>query len=242
MELIIDVGNTAVKMAVYEQKKMINIIRIPHDELKKTTQQILENYYIKHSIIASVGRLDSLTFKWLQEATDLVVVGADTKVSFENLYATPKTLGIDRIALASAAVSQFVNQNVLVIDAGTCITYDFVNAKAQYLGGAIAPGVKSRYRALHDYTEKLPLLTQQPIDYFTGNSTETSIHSGVVNGMVCEINGIIDQYTAVYKKLTVVLTGGDAEFLAKQLKNSIFVAPFFLLDGLYEILKLNINE
>ena len=146
---------------------------------------------------------------------------------------------MDRIALAVAAVAYFPTKNILVIDAGTCVTYDFVTEKAHYLGGAIAPGVASRYKSLHDYTANLPLLEKQVPKNFIGDSTSASIHSGVINGMSREIDGVIAQYKETYKKLTVVLTGGDAEFLAGQLKSSIFVRPFFLIEGLFTILKIN---
>jgi len=166
-------------------------------------------------------------------------LSASTTVNFKNNYATPQTLGVDRIALAAAVVSHYPNQNVLVIDAGTCVTFDFVTDKTVYLGGAIAPGVTSRYKSLHDYTANLPLLEKQVSNNYIGDTTDASIHSGVVNGICREIDGIIEQYRLEHKKLTIVLTGGDAEFLAGQLKSSIFVRPFFLLEGLFTILKIN---
>lgn len=243
MKLVIDVGNTQIKTAVFKEDVLVEFERIlPHHFIEKM-ESILFNYSIEAILVAAVGNLEPMQQQYLQKLpTRLVEVSANINLPFQNRYKTPKTLGVDRIALASAAVQQFPAQHVLILDAGTCLTYDFVNNQAQYLGGAISPGVQSRYKALHQFTQKLPLLEKQNIDYLTGYSTETSIHSGVVNGLVCEIEGIIAQYTAVYKKLTVVLTGGDAEFLAKQLKNSIFVAPYFLVEGLNAILKLNIHD
>ena len=151
---------------------------------------------------------------------------------FENLYQTTKTLGIDRLVLATGAVIRFPGQNRLVIDAGTCVTYDFINDKNQYLGGAISPGIRLRYQSLHNYTAKLPLLSIQEPDNFIGNSTQNSIHSGIINGLTNEIDGFIDEYKQQYSNFIIILTGGDAEFLAKRLKNTIFANPNFLLESL----------
>ena len=158
---------------------------------------------------------------------------------FNNLYKTPNTLGVDRIALVAAAVKQFPNTNVLIIDAGTCITFDFVDVNASYLGGAISPGIKMRYKALNKFTANLPLIDALELHDFIGKNTEESIISGVLNGVKNEINGIIEDYYLKYLDLTVVLTGGDTNFLSKQLKSSIFANQNFLLQGLNEILKFN---
>jgi len=239
MYLIIDIGNTQVKIALFEADLIRHQDRFKIDEFSEKIRKINQTYHIKKVLVSSVGKLSKSNRKLLNELFDFIELNQHTKIPFSNQYATPKTLGVDRIALASAAVKQFPKENVLIIDAGTCITYDFINKKKEYLGGAIAPGIQSRYKSLHDYTENLPLLEKQLPVNFIGNSTISSIHSGVVNGLCREIEGVISQYTATYKKLTIVLTGGDAEFLASQLKNSIFVRPFFLLEGLYTILKLN---
>jgi type III pantothenate kinase len=126
----------------------------------------------------------------------------------------------------------YPKQNRLVIDVGTCVTYDFIDQENRYLGGAISPGMVLRYKSLNDYTQNLPLLKRNSSQTFIGNSTENSIHSGVINGLTYEIDGFISQYFHKYRDLTVILTGGDAEFLAKRLKNTIFANSNFLLDSL----------
>ena len=132
-----------------------------------------------------------------------------------------------------------MNNNVLIIDAGTCITFDFVTKDNDYLGGAISPGIRLRYKALNNLTANLPLLeTTQPLTII-GNSTETAIHSGIVFGIINEIDGTIDYYKQKYPDLTVILTGGDTNFLSNQLKNSIFANSNFLLEGLNFILDYN---
>jgi len=165
-----------------------------------------------------------------------VYLSQTTEVPFINEYATKNTLGVDRMALASAAVLKYPNKNVLVIDAGSCITYDFISDKRIFKGGSISPGIAMRYRALNQFTDKLPSLNRIDAFSLTGNSTEEAIHSGVLNGLIIEINGIIEEYKLQFEKLTVVLTGGDTIFLAKRLKNSIFANPNFLLVGLNNIL------
>ena len=162
-----------------------------------------------------------------------------TKIPFKNSYATPKTLGMDRVALATAAFYQNSGANTLVIDAGTCITYDMMNDYGEYLGGAISPGLRMRYSALHEYTAKLTLLEPQDILDIIGNSTNASIHSGVLNGICREIDGVIGQYQSRFEDLTVILTGGDAQILSKRLKNTIFANSNFLLEGLNYLLEYN---
>ena len=164
---------------------------------------------------------------------------SNTNIPFKNKYKTPKTLGVDRIGLVSSAVYRYPNENVLVIDAGTCITYDYVNTKAQYFGGSISPGIIMRYKALNNFTAKLPMLDLEFPESLIGISTNQSIHSGVIFGVLGEINAIINRYKDQNEKLTVVLTGGDANFLAKRLKNGIFANPNFLLEGLNAILNYN---
>jgi len=237
MYLIIDIGNTRVKAAVFKEDKITEIIHFHITDFEIILAEISEKYSIKKALVSAVGKLSKKSKSLLHSLFDCVELNAQTKLNFTNAYATPNTLGVDRIALAVAAVANYTNKNVLVIDAGTCVTFDFVTAKAVYLGGAISPGVQSRYKALHDYTQNLPLLEKKVSKNFIGNSTNTSIHSGVTNGISREIDGVIAQYKETYKKLTVVLTGGDADFLAGQLKSSIFVRPFFLIEGLFTILK-----
>ncbi len=243
MNLIIDVGNTFVKLAVFEGD---NIVCKKSIELKFILKHIdlLKKEYksIKKAIISSVGKLKTADVDYIKKSFDLVHLDSETKLPFINCYETPKTLGLDRIALVCAAIQQFPKSNVLVIDAGTCITYDFVTSNNNYLGGAISPGVRMRYQSLHNLTANLPLLESEIPKSIIGNSTNNSIHSGVIFGILNEIDGVICQYKEKYKDLTVILTGGDANFLSKQLKSSIFANSNFLLEGLNYIIKLNSNE
>ena len=239
MNLIIDVGNTRVKAAVFEQDKILDQVVFEKKRIISEIKKIKKNYNISKGIMSSVASISKIKLKKLQNIIKLQLVSSETKVPFSNLYKTPKTLGVDRIALVAGATKNFPKQNVLVIDAGTCITFDFVNAKSEYEGGAISPGILMRYKALNKFTSKLPLLEKNTPKHFVGNSTNQSINSGVVNGVIQEIDGVITQYKNKYSDLTIVLTGGDTIFLSKQLKSSIFANQNFLLEGLNEILIFN---
>ena len=239
MNLIIDVGNTYIKLAVYSKNKLIKRVSVIQDEFEQNVQDIFKSYAIDKAIVSSVGRLPKSAINTLKKDITFLELNHKTKIPFKNLYATPKTLGVDRIALVSASVEQFPKNNVLIIDAGSCITYDFVNTKNEYLGGAISPGIRLRYKALSNFTANLPLLEKRQPKTITGNSTKTSMHSGVVFGILKEIEGIVNEYKTKYSDLTVILTGGDAKFLAKRLKSSIFANSNFLLEGLNYILEYN---
>ena len=239
MNLVIDIGNSKVKVAVFETDTMIMSIVCEETSFLDELKKISNNYQIVHSIVSSVKNIESEYFEELQKLPSLLLLNSDTPVPFKNLYSSLSTLGNDRIALAAAAVLKYPQKNSLVIDAGTCITYDFVNSNNEYLGGAISPGLEMRYKALHQHTSKLPLLSKNEVYKRTGFSTTESIHSGVINGVICEIEGVITQYKQDFHDLTVVLTGGDTKFLSKQLKNSIFANQNFLLQGLNKILTHN---
>ncbi|WP_299273356.1 type III pantothenate kinase [uncultured Psychroserpens sp.] len=240
MNLIIDVGNTYVKFAIYNQGKLKEKVVGELNDFESMVLEVIKDHpQVNQAIVSSVGRLNNAHLKSLKDNIRVLELSHNLKLPFKNLYATPKTLGVDRIALVSASVEQFPDHNVLIIDAGTCITYDFINTKNEYLGGAISPGIRLRYRTLNNLTANLPLLeTKMPQDIL-GDSTENSIHSGVVFGVLKEIDGVIDDYVKEYSDLTVILTGGDTKFLSNQLKNSIFANSNFLLEGLNFILEYN---
>jgi type III pantothenate kinase len=242
MNLIIDVGNTSVKLAIFNQGKLIFKKREPLENLPNAVDDINKAYIdIKKTIIASVGNLKKSDVTYIKKHFKIIVLDASAKIPFQNQYKSPETLGVDRIALVSASIKNYNKQNVLIIDAGTCITYDFINSENKYLGGAISPGIRVRYQSLNNLTANLPLLETKAPHSFIGNSTTESIHSGIINGILNEIEGTISKYDKKYKDLTVILTGGDADFLSKQLKSSIFANSNFLLEGLNYILEFNTN-
>ncbi len=233
MLLTIDVGNSRIKVAVFEHNKQVDFFIFEANEALKNFENIFEKYpNLQKIILSSVGKLEKEVVDFIQNRFPTEIIDHKSKFPFTNLYATPETLGIDRMVLAAGATLMYPNQNRLIIDAGTCITYDFVNAENQYLGGAISPGIKIRYKSLNNYTSKLPLLTLSEDFEIIGNSTKSAIHSGVINGVIFEIEGFISQYSLKNQDLTIILTGGDAEFLAKRLKSTIFANSNFLLESL----------
>ena len=182
MLITIDIGNSRIKVAVFEQNTQIELFVFEPKEAQKKIENILKKYpNASHSVISSVGKLNSSVLNYLQKNTNLQIISHETKFPFTNLYATPKTLGIDRMVVSAGAVLKYPNQNRLVIDAGTCITYDFIDENNNYLGGAISPGIKIRYKSLNNYTSNLPLLEKKNIELLIGNSTENSINSGIIH-------------------------------------------------------------
>jgi len=233
MNIAIDIGNSRTKVAVYENNTILEtVVFSQQDFRKKITEIFKKNTEQPQIVLSNVGKLAEEDLLWLQKNGRLTVINHQSPTPFENLYTTPQTLGIDRLVLASGATLKYPQQNRLVIDAGTCITYDFISAEDQYLGGAIAPGFSLKYKSLNDYTAKLPLLHLEETHTLTGKSTHESIQSGIINGTIYEIDTFIDQYKLNYSNLTVILTGGDAVFLAKRLKNTIFAHSNFLLESL----------
>jgi pantothenate kinase, type III len=240
LNLVIDEGNTLIKVAVYDGSKQQFFEAFEKDNFQ---QQFLARVPLQgytHAIIATVVAEAEERFSFLSSlVSHCVMMSAQTPVPFTNRYATPHSLGIDRIALVAGAVSRFPQHNTLIIDAGTCLTFDFVNKKNEYLGGAIAPGIAMRLKAMHHFTSKLPLISEQDFDnqQFIGTNTRDCMLSGVYNNIVCEIDGVIAQYTQKYPDLTTILTGGNQIYLEKRIKNRIFAGSFVLLEGLNAILE-----
>ena len=236
MVLILDIGNSFIKCAVFERDMLIERQVCENNDTINFFNFFLKKYpKITKGIVSSVGKLENDVKKYLKEHITLTEVSHETSFPFVNNYETPKTLGIDRMVLVAGAVLLYPNANRLIIDAGTCVTYDFVDKNDQYYGGSISPGLTLRYKSLNTYTQNLPLLYKKEVDFLIGTNTENAIHTGVVNGIVYEIDGFISQYLEEHKDLTIILTGGDAVFLAKSLKNTIFANSNFLLESLNQL-------
>ena len=238
MNLVIDIGNTLLKAAIFKNNLLIVSIEFK-DNFELNIESVLDKYPITHSIVSNVSNFNEGLNYLLSIRTKQILFYESIKIPFTNSYSTISTLGKDRIALVSAASKEFSKENVLIIDLGSCITYDFKNSKNYYLGGSISPGIHMRYKSLNDYTANLPLLNFKNITNFVGKSTEESIHSGVVNGVVQEVNGTISQYKDEFKEIKIILTGGDSKFLLKKIKNTIFAHSNFLLVGLNFLVESN---
>ncbi len=235
MNLTIDIGNTRIKYAVFEGDELLFV-----HQTDKLTGSIMagltEKFSINHVIIADVAEISPDIIEYFEKKSKLLILDEQTPLPFKNLYATPQTLGKDRIAAIAGAYAMYPEQNILVLDAGTAITYEFINAQGEYLGGGISPGVRLRFKALNTYTGRLPLIEPDMPDFLIGTSTKDAILSGVMNGMLSEMQGFIEKYNAGYPELKVILTGGDAFYFEPYLKNRIFAVPNLVLTGLNKIL------
>ncbi|SFB11016.1 type III pantothenate kinase [Flavobacterium swingsii] len=243
MILTIDVGNTRIKSAVFENNTLIEASVFSNENFQTEIENILNgNKKINILVIASVGKLEKQAFESFSNRVKVYFISRESAFPFQNNYATPSTLGIDRMVLAAGAVLQFPKQNRLIIDVGTCVTYDFVDENNIYQGGAISPGIRLRYEAMHNYTAKLPLLSIEEPENIIGNSTNESLHSGVINGLTFEIEGYINSLMSKNENFIIILTGGDANFLAKRLKNTIFANSNFLLESLNNLYQYQIKN
>lgn len=240
MNLVIDIGNTFIKLAVFQKDALKEKILVEKQNFAHGLQNIFQTYHeIDRAILSSVAETEIPWPKNLVRSPKVMMLGYNTPMPFINRYASPQSLGNDRKAVVAAAAKHYPRQHVLVIDAGTCITYDFKNQNNEYLGGGISPGLQMRYNSMHHFTARLPELKPVPKISLVGDSTENSMHSGVILGMAREIEGIIADYEREYKSLKIIFTGGDAHFLSLQLKNTIFASSNFLVEGLNHILEFN---
>ena len=245
MNLVIDIGNTLTKTAIFngpEPGSFSSFEKLSVDGLKEIFSG---NPGIKNVILSSVIEHDPGISSFLGSGYNFIELSHQTKLPLQNLYATPQSLGKDRLAAAVGVNLLFPGQYALSIDAGTCIKYDFVNAKNQYLGGGISPGIDMRFKALNHFTDKLPLLSYKQFDKLIGENTDESILSGVMNGAAEEVRGIISRYRQQYPELKVVFTGGFMKFFERIFNipgnenSSIFADSFLVLKGLNQILNFN---
>jgi type III pantothenate kinase len=239
MILTIDIGNTICKIGIINDHNFIHFSTSRLEDLVDDIQVLLEKHPISSLALCSVNGDTSSIIQQFSNQLEVFEVNKDILLPFTNLYTSP-TLGHDRMALVAGAMNQERQAaNLLIIDAGTCVTYDFVDEDKIYHGGAISPGVYMRFKALHTFTSKLPLIEPATSVSVTGNSTESSIRSGVQHGLSMEIDGMIDHYRSRYKNLKVFLTGGDAVLLSGLLKNRFFAAPNLMLQGIYSLYLFN---
>jgi len=241
MNLIIDIGNTLTKLALFQGREMVAFSSFEGAEAKHIIQFCESNLFIKNAILSSVKEYPSEIDVYLSQQYKTVLFSNNTFVPVINRYGTPESLGKDRLAGVVGAQKLIPGSDILVIDAGTAITYDFVTASGEYLGGSISPGITMRYKALHTFTNRLPLLDYYDDAQLIGDDTSTSIHSGVLNGAVAEMEGIIQHYRNLYPGIKIILTGGDHNYFDKRLKIKTFAAPNLVLEGLNLILEFNIG-
>jgi type III pantothenate kinase len=242
MDLIIDLGNTNKKLALYQNGKLSEMHMFPELKMNIIRDFVKQHPGVENCILSSVINHPESLNHYLRNHFRFIELNENTPIPIRNLYSHPKTLGNDRLAAAVAGASIFPGRDVLVINAGSCITYDFINKQNEYLGGAISPGTQMRFMSLNTFTGKLPLVTLKESHDLTGNDTENSVLSGVVNGIIREIEGNAALYMKKYRGLHVILSGGDLNYFDKRLKISIFAVPNIVLEGLYQILAFNVKK
>ncbi len=246
MNLVFDFGNTLHKCAVFDGELML--FQKAKEQFSFDDFQYLHNNFAISAVIQSnVDNIEESVLAQIQTFGRYFELSHTTHLPIQNTYTTPETLGKDRLASAVGANNLFPNSNVLVIDAGTCIKYDFVDSSNIYRGGAISPGLTMRLQAMHNLTARLPLIpplqqNEQTDIALIGNSTESAMISGTYNGAFQEIKGIIEEYASKHDNLTVVMSGGDAHFFELHFKRQIFARPNLVLEGLNTILNFNLTN
>ena len=239
MNLVVDYGNSSAKVGIFDHHKLVRkeVFTEPFQ-----LQNFLENFSAVSCIISSVTKDPGEVSSWATQAKRKFILNPQLPLPVKIKYVTPSTLGVDRIAGVCGANHMFPKTNTLVIDAGTCITYDFLDTDGNFRGGGISPGLMMRFHAVHNFTAQLPLVPLVEAPPLIGDSTESCIQSGIINGLIEELNGIISLYKQEFDGLAVILSGGDARFFENKLKGSIFAVPELVLSGLNSILIHNVGS
>ena len=236
--LCLDFGNTRLKAAIFEKDDFLEEIVLPDDH-PSTLEKILAVHQPQKSILASVIDHNPAIEELLAARTKFHRLSHLTKANFTTPVGRPESIGADRLALSAAAVHYFPGKNNLVIGMGSCITYNFINQYHQFIGGSISPGMEMRFKALQQFTAKLPLVQPEWNFPLLGYDTKTNLQSGVIAGITFEMAGFIESYANKFDNFNVVLTGGDTPYFARQLKKKIFADSNFLFKGLYALSETN---
>lgn len=238
MNLIVDIGNTSTKLAVYEKEKKLSVSRINELSCEEMEKE-LSGFKIKKAIVSSVKKLPPFIIDlFLSNIPSVHVLSHKSKLPFKIEYDTPETLGTDRIAAVAGACKLFSGKEILIIDAGTAITFDYLSADI-FKGGNISPGITMRFKALNSYTGKLPLVTLTESYTFPGRNTTDAIRAGVITGVSYEINEYIRTFEKKHTDFKIILTGGDSEYLKDKIDCQYTYMPDIVIDGLNYILEYN---
>jgi type III pantothenate kinase len=233
-----DFGNTRLKAAIFKENELLDIAILSKGDVAEVAE-LVHKWSPKKSILSSVIHHDKGIETLLSEKTSFHLLGPTSVINFTSPVGKPETIGADRLAIIAAAVDKFPNQHSLAISLGTCITYNFVNNQHHFLGGSISPGMQMRFKAMHEQTALLPLVTPSSEFTLVGYDTKTNLLSGVILGIAAEIDGIIGAYEQKYANFNVLLTGGDICYFAPHLKKRIFADQNLLFKGLYAICEKN---
>jgi type III pantothenate kinase len=240
MNLVIDIGNSRTKFSLFNPSGMM--LTVADNNFGPQSIEMLRNEYpgLNKVILSATGIYPAELKIALEEGFEIFIeLNENTPIPLKNGYKTPATLGNDRLAAAVGANLIYPGTNILIIDAGTAITFDLVSEAGEYLGGNISPGLEMRFKALHNFTGKLPLISSNDSYPFWGDTTHNAILAGVQNGILFEIDAYIGHFKKFYKKNEVIFTGGDVNFFESKLKNSFFVHSNLVATGLNRILEYN---
>ncbi len=238
ISICFDFGNTRLKAAIFKENELLEVVVLSKGDTAEI-DELLQKWSPIKSILSSVIHHDKSIETLLSEKTHFHLLGPGSMINFTSPVGKPETIGADRLAIVAAAVDQYPNQHSLAISLGTCITYNFVDNKHQFLGGSISPGMQMRFRAMHEQTALLPLITPSSEFTLVGYDTKTNLLSGVILGIAAEIDGIIGAYEQKYANFNVLLTGGDICYFAQHLKKRIFADQNLIFKGLYAICEKN---
>lgn len=242
VNLCIDWGNTNIKAAIFENDVLKKSCIIAPDKAMAEVSAMIEQHKPDKGILCSVAHhSEEFAFMLKERIKGFIVLTGHTRVPINNAYATPDTLGPDRLAMVVGAHAAHPDKNNLVVCLGTCVTYNLVQKTRTFRGGAISPGMHMRLKAMHDYTGKLPKVDVDGDLLLLGYDTETCMRSGAINGMAAELDSMITNYETAYPDFNAILTGGDAPFFADKIKSKIFADPDILLKGLNVILNYNVS-
>lgn len=236
--LCIDIGNTRIKIGVFDDGAMLHSDTF-YTQSVSEVEALIKKYKIATAISSSTRKSVSAYEKRVAAIVPLTRLSHNTAVPIENTYRTPKTLGKDRLAVVVGCTKVYPNTNCLVIDAGTCITYDVITAEGKYLGGNISPGLRMRAEAMDTLTSTLPLVEPKYNADYLGRDTTSAMQNGIVYGTLSEIESLIAMIRKDIGAVNVIITGGDAPFFADLLNSKIFVHSFLVLEGLDVILNYN---
>lgn len=237
VKIVIDKGNSSIKFGVFDKDTLLAVNYAPHDD-QNSLFSTIRQYQPEAAIVSSV--LTDEDFSELKKTIPkFILLTSETPLPFENLYSTPQTLGKDRLAAVAGAQALYTDSSMLIIDAGTAVTYEILLEGKSYIGGNIAPGLEMRFKALNSFTSKLPKVSKMEKHDFPGRSTNEAIASGVINGMVFEMEGYRSACLEKWGINKTLLTGGDSDFFARKLKKPIFANQNLVLIGLNRILEYN---
>ncbi len=244
MNLTIDIGNSRTKFTIFHNNRIENLIYQSNEaDLNLILKNELNNYSINSIIICSVNNfIPDNILKLKNKTKKFIIFSHKTKIPIKNLYTSPKLLGLDRLAAAIGANSIYPNNNCLIIDAGTAITFDIINEKSEFIGGSISLGLTTRYKSLAHFTKKLPEIEFNENYEYPAKNTESSIHAGIQMGIIYETEGYIKYIEQRFSNLKIIVTGGDFNFFVKNIKKTIFAEPNLVAIGLNRIIEINENK